>query len=1042
MRVPNITTYSSSTYQLGNYASNLKDANEVVATQKRINSISDDPVGLSQVLNINTTLGNLEQISRNVEVGITWLEGVENALGSVNDLILDVKGQVSRLASASASADERKDAVESINGMIEQIVTLGNTQINGNYIFAGTDATAPPFVYNKAEDPPSVSYGGNEDPFKIRTDNNVTVEVGRAGSTTFWDDSVAINATNNTIVFKEDNGHGSASEKTLTATIPDGEYSAEALEALVGKALNEASAANGYGVTYEVAYDETENRFSIREDGSYDGYLRTRFLWETGNDARVSAIQASTRIDPDDINLRVLNKEALTIGTPEPAGTEPFKLTWDGKGGWQVGNNPGYIMASSIPGTADGVDLDLNEDGFTDISLGFATPVIEGESVEFEIVPAGADQSIGHEIGFHGGNMVYAPPVSDSEPAYITEITIAANDNDTIDFVETNAAGVSTTLSAVIDPGSYGDMDELALEIESKLKAASANNINYAVSYDPVNSRFNIREDGTDLNQLDFLWKSGANSTMSAGSALGFYPMDDSVTYPTSAVTIDSSNHIVDFIEENPAGTFTTLQAIVPSGIYPSLTDLAAAVETAMEDESAALEDYTVDYDPAVPGFSISAGGAVTSFNLLWASGAGAPVSIGETLGYDTKSDPVSAGLGPYSSDTAPMFMGLFSLRIDDTNNTVDFEEVDTLNHPITLQAVVPSGTYDSVADLEEAVAKAMDDASAASGNTVRYDVSYDEATQGFDISRSGGAALNEFNLLWASGSNPETSIGATLGYDPVDNTGGTGYSSTRDPAWISFDATNNVIDFRETTLDGKVSTVQRVEIPRKDYSDLDEVASEIQTALRSASPNNVQYKVLYDDASGFIIKGNDPGIKNYELLWNSGPGAESSAAETLGFDSTRDDLVAFADSDQAVVNLFIDSSNNKIDFREVISGNKGMVTANLTASITPKTYTSHVELGREVEKALEAESLKNGNRVDYSVSWDEQTRQFSIKEDGTRLEEFHLLWQTGENAPPSEGVPARASVPSSVSALLMTLPPLSAAPRPWNGAFLTPCWT
>jgi flagellar hook-associated protein 3 FlgL len=197
---------------------------------------------------------------------------------------------------------------------------------------------------------------------------------------------------------------------------------------------------------------------------------------------------------------------------------------------------------------------------------------------------------------------------------------------------------------------------------------------------------------------------------------------------------------------------------------------------------------------------------------------------------------------------------------------------------------------------------------------------------------------------------------------------------------------------------------VQRVEIPRKDYSDLDEVASEIQTALRSASPNNVQYKVLYDDASGFIIKGNDPGIKNYELLWNSGPGAESSAAETLGFDSTRDDLVAFADSDQAVVNLFIDSSNNKIDFREVISGNTGMVTANLTASITPKTYTSHVELGREVEKALEAESLKNGNRVDYSVSWDEQTRQFSIKENGTRLEEFHLLWQTGENAPPSEG--------------------------------------
>jgi len=103
MRVPNITTYSNSTYQLGNLTSRLRDANEVVTTQKRINSISDDPVGVSQILNLNTTLGNLAQINKNVKVGISWLDGVENALDSVNGRILEVKSQVSRLASASAN---------------------------------------------------------------------------------------------------------------------------------------------------------------------------------------------------------------------------------------------------------------------------------------------------------------------------------------------------------------------------------------------------------------------------------------------------------------------------------------------------------------------------------------------------------------------------------------------------------------------------------------------------------------------------------------------------------------------------------------------------------------------------------------------------------------------------------------------------------------------------------------------------------------------------------------------------------------------------
>ncbi len=892
MRVPNITTYSNSTYQLGNHTSNLKNANEVVSTQKRINSFSDDPVGLSQVLNLNTTLGNLEQISKNVEVGITWLDGVENALDSVNTLILDVKSQVSRLASASASADERRDAVESINGMIEQIVTLGNTQIHGNYVFAGTDTTAPPFVYNRGEDPPNVSYEGNNDPFKIKTDNNVTVEVGRDGSKTFWDDVVEINSTNNTIVFKEDNGHGSASEKMITATIPEGEYSAKALESLVGNTLNEASATSGYGVTYAVAYDENENHFSIREDGSYEGYLRTQFLWKSGGDAHVNAITASSQIDPDDINFSVLNQDALTIGTPEPPGSEPFRLTWDGKDSWHVENNPGYLMPSKIPGTADGVDLDLNEDGLTDISLGFDLPVLEGESVEFEIVPAKGDHSIGHEIGFHTDNTTYAPPVSDYKPEAINRLTIFAGSNDTIDFIETDSAGVATTLNAVIAPGAYADMDALALEIESTLEAeslANGNGINYAVSYDPENSRFNIREDGTDLNQLDLLWKTGINHAASAGDTLGFYAQDDSITYPSSDIT------------------------------------------------------------------------------------------------------PIQA-----------------SITIDDTNNYLDFEEVDlgTVTSQ-ELRAVIPSGTYTVIADLETAVETAMNTVSTASGNGATYDVSYDDTTHRFTIEETGFPVLSEFHLLWNTGTDAAESIGSTLGFDTTTDDNGvtTSHVGDDDAVLMEITSEDNVINFRETRIDGTLSDEMRIEIPIGSYTDLGDVATAIQTALRDRSPNEVDYGVSYDYTAGrFMVKGSDSNIKGFELLWKTGQDTDSSAAGLLGFDIVQDDSVTFSESDEALINLIIDGTNNKLDFSEVTGTGSGTTVASLTASVKQKTYTSYGELGKEVEKAMEAESLANGNRIDYSVYWDDQTQRFTIKEKGTELKAFQLLWETGDNAPVSKG--------------------------------------
>ena len=165
MRVPNISTYVNSTYRLGTLTYDLEQANEVASTQKRINEISDDPLGLSQVLSLDNTLGNLDQISQNVAMGKLWIISVETALASVNDAILEVKTDVTRLANDSTTGDERNDAIERIEGVLQQIVTLGNTQINGNYIFGGTDMDIKPLEYDT--DSGQVTYKGNDIPFEM-----------------------------------------------------------------------------------------------------------------------------------------------------------------------------------------------------------------------------------------------------------------------------------------------------------------------------------------------------------------------------------------------------------------------------------------------------------------------------------------------------------------------------------------------------------------------------------------------------------------------------------------------------------------------------------------------------------------------------------------------------------------------------------------------------------------------------------------------------------------------------------------------------------
>ncbi|MFO7496720.1 MAG: hypothetical protein R6X05_13935, partial [Desulfobacterales bacterium] len=125
MRVPTITTFGKTTYQLGRITTNLNAANTAVVTGKRINTLSDDPVGLSQVLSIRSSLSNIDQLARNIATGRTWLNAGEAALGTAKDLITEAKTLSIQMVNGGVS-----DAVDHLDrkglGLGDQV--LGGSQ--------------------------------------------------------------------------------------------------------------------------------------------------------------------------------------------------------------------------------------------------------------------------------------------------------------------------------------------------------------------------------------------------------------------------------------------------------------------------------------------------------------------------------------------------------------------------------------------------------------------------------------------------------------------------------------------------------------------------------------------------------------------------------------------------------------------------------------------------------------------------------------------------------------------------------------------------
>ncbi|MDY6905415.1 MAG: flagellar hook-associated protein FlgL [Thermodesulfobacteriota bacterium] len=277
MRVTHSTIYDTAQYNLGKNLTDLEKANEIVSTGKRINRLADDPVGLAQVLGLKSSVAAINQYKRNIGAGETWLGAGETALDSVNNLISEAEVICEQMANGTYSASERISAAERIQGILEQIVQFANTEVNGQYIFSGGRTDTRPFTTDNESNPQMVTYAGDDSPFSIKSGPQSDVVVGFDGAAVFGTTTVTIDAYNNSLDFSEDYG---ATE--LTATIPDGTYTADELAAEIQTQMRAVSANS---VDYEVSYDAASGRFMIR-DGPFAGDVaEVQLLWNSGTNS-------------------------------------------------------------------------------------------------------------------------------------------------------------------------------------------------------------------------------------------------------------------------------------------------------------------------------------------------------------------------------------------------------------------------------------------------------------------------------------------------------------------------------------------------------------------------------------------------------------------------------------------------------------------------------------------------------------------------------------------------------------------------------------
>jgi flagellar hook-associated protein 3 FlgL len=189
MRVTNNMMTNSIVRYLSDQNKALFERQTIIASQKRLNKPSDDPLGMGNVLSYRQTLDSIEQYQKNIETGKTRVEITETTLDLADEFITMIRG-IARVES-DGTTESRLKAADSVKSLFDQVLNVANTKFNDNYMFSGNQTKTAPFSRDDTLaatfDKYTVTYNGDDGDVQIIIAENTVVGIDADGQPIFHD---------------------------------------------------------------------------------------------------------------------------------------------------------------------------------------------------------------------------------------------------------------------------------------------------------------------------------------------------------------------------------------------------------------------------------------------------------------------------------------------------------------------------------------------------------------------------------------------------------------------------------------------------------------------------------------------------------------------------------------------------------------------------------------------------------------------------------------------------------------------------------------
>jgi flagellar hook-associated protein 3 FlgL len=178
MRVTNALFYQNAKNQYQTSLSSLYNINAQIASGMKIQNSYEDSSVYTNTMRLNYEVATLEQVTETTSKAQTFANNTDSTLNEFTDTLTEFRTKVLQASSAASSDTSREAIANELEALKEHLITLGNTSINGQYLFSGTAFSTKPLSDDG-------TYNGNDQNINALVGSNVELSYNITGQDLF-----------------------------------------------------------------------------------------------------------------------------------------------------------------------------------------------------------------------------------------------------------------------------------------------------------------------------------------------------------------------------------------------------------------------------------------------------------------------------------------------------------------------------------------------------------------------------------------------------------------------------------------------------------------------------------------------------------------------------------------------------------------------------------------------------------------------------------------------------------------------------------------